>query len=265
MRDRAMRRVEPEAASPLALPPIAQGGFRVRLAESAADLDAALRLRFEVFNVELAEGLASSWASGRDEDRFDAQFDHLLVEAPGGGRVVGTYRVQTAEMAAAGHGFYSADEFDLSGLPAAVVSSSVEAGRACIARDHRNRSVLYLLWKGLAAYLTSRGKSRVFGCSSLTSSDPRVGLSALAQLERGGHLHPTWRVRPLAGFECRPPAEWGASALPDVDLPVLFRTYLRFGGKICGPPAIDRAFRTIDFLTLLDVGDLDPEQRRLFF
>jgi putative hemolysin len=33
----------------------------------------------------------------------------------------------------------------------------------------------------------------------------------------------------------------------------LLRAYLVIGAKICGPPAIDREFGTIDFLTLLDL------------
>jgi putative hemolysin len=35
--------------------------------------------------------------------------------------------------------------------------------------------------------------------------------------------------------------------------PRLLRAYLSVGAKICGPPAIDREFGTIDFLTLLDM------------
>ena len=34
--------------------------------------------------------------------------------------------------------------------------------------------------------------------------------------------------------------------------------YLSLGAKICGAPALDREFRTIDFLTLLDLQAL-PE------
>jgi len=36
----------------------------------------------------------------------------------------------------------------------------------------------------------------------------------------------------------------------------LLRAYLAIGAKICGPPAIDREFGTIDFLTLLDLNSL---------
>jgi putative hemolysin len=30
------------------------------------------------------------------------------------------------------------------------------------------------------------------------------------------------------------------------------------GAKICGPPAIDPEFKTIDFLTLMDLASLHP-------
>jgi putative hemolysin len=39
-------------------------------------------------------------------------------------------------------------------------------------------------------------------------------------------------------------------------IPRLLRAYLNLGAKICGPPAIDRAFRTVDFLTWLDIHAL---------
>ena len=35
--------------------------------------------------------------------------------------------------------------------------------------------------------------------------------------------------------------------------PKLLSAYLALGAGVCGPPAIDREFRTIDFLTWLDV------------
>ena len=41
-------------------------------------------------------------------------------------------------------------------------------------------------------------------------------------------------------------------------IPKLLRAYLAVGAKICGPPAIDREFKTIDFLTLMDLETLHP-------
>jgi putative hemolysin len=46
--------------------------------------------------------------------------------------------------------------------------------------------------------------------------------------------------------------------LPDERVPKLLRAYLTIGAKICSEPAIDREFKTIDFLTLLDLQTLHP-------
>jgi putative hemolysin len=237
------------------------GRYRTRVARSAADLDAVLRLRYEVFNLELDEGLRSSHLTGRDRDAFDAQCDHLLVEDQGSGEVVGTYRMQTAERAREGIGFYSAGEFDLSGLTTPVLDRSVEIGRACIAREHRSRSVLFLLWRALAGYVIEHRKRYLFGCSSLTSQDPAAGLCAFEEFRASGHLHSQLRVEPLPGLGCEAatPAPAGS-----VRIPILFRTYLRHGALVCGPPAIDRAFRTIDFLTILDIHTLPARLREIY-
>lgn len=88
------------------------------------------------------KGLASSVLTGKDEDAFDATCDHLFVRHRASGSIVGTYRMQTAEKADKGIGFYASNEFDLSVLPDDVRCSSVEIGRACIHKDHRSLNVL---------------------------------------------------------------------------------------------------------------------------
>lgn len=77
------------------------GSYRLLLASSEADRLAAFRLRFLVFNLELDEGLDAAHATGYDTDQFDEVCDHLIVQYPGSGTVVGTYRLQTGTMASA--------------------------------------------------------------------------------------------------------------------------------------------------------------------
>src|SRR5262249_17668049 len=141
--------------------------------------------------------------SGRDEDAFDPLCHHLMVEDATTGRLVGTYRLMTSSMAARGRGFYSAEEFYLGLLPDEVLDQSVEVGRACIHSASRNRKVLFLLWKGLAAYMTWNRKRFLFGCCSLTSQDAAVGIQALATLAAQGAVDDHLRVVPLPGLECR--------------------------------------------------------------
>jgi putative hemolysin len=243
---------------------IREGKYLIRFAHDREELDEALKLRFEVFNLELDEGLGSSFRTGRDLDEYDPHCHHLLIIEAESRRVVGTYRMQTGAMAAAARGFYSACEFDLSHLPLEMLEDSVELGRACVARSHRNTQVLFLLWKGLACYLAYNRKRYLFGCCSLTSQDAREGKLTADLLAREAHLHPQLRVTPNPGFECYPP-NFVVNQPQAVKLPKLFRAYLRLGAKVCGPPAIDRSFKTIDFFVLFDVFQMKVQTHRMFF
>lgn len=242
---------------------IEAGRYRLRFARSSEDLDQILRLRFNIFNLELGEGLDLAYVTQRDEDDFDARFHHLMIESRGSGEVVGTYRMQTAAMARANGGFYSADEFDLSGIPADVLERSVELGRACVAREHRNGRVLNLLWRGLACYLVHNRLTCLFGCCSLTSQEPRLGREVMKRLQLDNLVDDRVRVLPLPHTTCEGDDDSGAA--PDPHIPALFQSYLNLGAKAWGPPAIDRAFKTIDFIVGLDITTVDPIVLKAFF
>lgn len=244
------------------LPPhrLQAGRYELRFARSREELEHVLRLRFEVFNKEMGEGLDEAWLTGLDEDGLEEQFHHLIIAEVASARPVGTYRLQTAEMARAGAGFYSAGEFAVDRLPAAMLDAAVEVGRACVAKEHRNGRVLQLLWRGLATYLSWNRKSLLFGCCSLTGDDEGAALALHEWLVHEGHLHPEWDAPPLEGLECR-----GAAAPSSPALPPLFGGYLALGAKALGRPAVDRLFKTIDWLVVLDTDTLDDRTRRTFF
>lgn len=248
----------PTSRSPAGFP-FTTGHYTVRLATSAGDLAHAQRLRFQVFNEELGGGLPDSWKTGRDEDRFDAVCDHLLVEDAGSRSIVGTYRLLTGERAASsGTGYYSAQEFDFAPFEK-FRASILELGRACVAGEHRNQTVLGLLWRGISIYARASGTRYMLGCSSLTTQDPAVGSSAYIQLA-GRHLAPDeFRTKPLPAY--------AFPIAPGIELariPRLMAAYIAIGARICGEPALDREFKTIDFLTLLDLDSLPPMVRRKY-
>lgn len=240
------------------------GPYALAFARDARDLDRVTKLRFEVFNLELREGLTASYGTLRDRDPYDDQCHHMLVIDTRDGEVVGTYRMQTQAMADAGRGFYSADEFDLTPLAGAFLPEAVELGRACVARAHRNSRVLYLLWRGLAAYVLHNRKRYFFGCCSLTSQDPDDGWQALAHLRQRGLMHPAWRVEPREAVRCFAADYRGGERAGRFRLPRLMRMYMDYGARVAGPPAIDRAFKTIDFLALFDMNTISPRAKRLF-
>ena len=237
---------------------IARQGYRLRLAASKTDVQAALRLRFKVFNLELNEGLATAFETGYDTDQFDSVCEHLIVEHVATEEVVGTYRLQTGFSASQNYGYYSEREFDFAPY-GSMRDSIIELGRACIHRDHRSKEVLQLLWRGIARYAVQHGARYLIGCSSLTSQEPERGTSVYLALQ-SYLVEPHLRTFPTEPFTMRligDPAE--------ASIPKLLRAYLAIGARICGPPAIDREFKSIDFLTLLDLAGLSDCVRLRFF
>jgi putative hemolysin len=228
----------------------------------AADLDevrAAQRLRFEVFNLELHEGLPEAFTTGLDADEFDEVCDHLIVRERDTRAVVGTYRLQTGRSASAHRGYYSAREFEFSPFEP-VRSEVVELGRACVAAEHRNHNVLGLLWKGIARYAHAHGARYLTGCSSLTTQDEAAALATYRRLSASCLAEPRWRTQPCEGWRCAA----GSGEVAALPVPRLLRAYLALGAKICGEPAIDREFSTVDFLTWIDLEALPVAVLRRF-
>jgi putative hemolysin len=202
--------------------------------------------------------LISSYSTGLDRDRFDPVCDHLIVENQEDGGVVGTYRMQSGLTAAAGFGYYSAQEFEFAPFEC-IRDQVLELGRASIDRQHRSSEVLTLLWRGIAQYAKHYGLRYLVGCSSLNSTDPLAGWSVYRAL--GSQLVSSeYFTVPTAAYALPGEGDPGAP----VKLPRLLRTYLGIGARICGPPAWDRAFGTIDFLTLLDLEQIAPAARSRF-
>lgn len=238
---------------------LSKAPYRLKLAQSQSDLLALQRLRFEVFNLELCEGLAASYALGLDADPFDDVCDHLVVVEESTGQVVGTYRLQTGDRAAQSLGYYCALEFDFS-VYAQYRSEILELGRACIAKEHRSMQVLSLLWRGIAEYAHAHHARYLFGCSSLTSQDPALGQAAYQALQQSlAPIH--LRSEPLDDKRIASVDTTGVR----VQIPKLLSTYLALGAWICGPPAMDTDFCTIDFLTCLDLQSPHMTQRRQRF
>ena len=120
--------------------------------------------------------------------------------------------------------------------------------------------MLTLLWRGIAQYAKFHGLRYLIGCSSLNSKDPLEGWSLYRQLV-SQLVSFEYITVPTAAFTL--PRNEPESAI-SVKLPKLLRTYLGVGARICGPPAWDRAFGTIDFLTLLDLEQITPTARTRF-
>jgi len=227
--------------------------YILRLASNAEELKSIFRLRFEVFNLELGLGLSSSNFTHMDEDRFDEVCHHLILICKQTGNTIGTYRMQTYKMASQRLGFDAADIFNLNAIPNSILQASVEVGRACIAKEYRNSQALLLLWEGLANYLIWTKNQYFFGCASLLTQSPWQATCVYNYFRQNNLMHPSILVYPNSEYCLELPQNF--SDLCDVEIPKILQAYLNIGAKICSFPAIDRQFKTIDFLTISNSQD----------
>jgi len=255
-----------------ATPSDQRGRLATRLADSPADIQAAQRLRYEIFHEEMGASLdAASCASGLDIDRYDAVADHLLVEHVNdqGCKVVGTYRL-LRQTAPAFEGFYSSGEFDLSPLLDHVNASGgnlLELGRSCVAPAFRTSATIQLLWRGIADYLAEHDISHMFGCASFEGIDPAhhaeplsyLAHHVLAPAHMRAHALPAGRLDmnmlPIGSYD---PAQAMRA------LPPLIKGYLRTGALVGDGAWIDEDFGTIDVFVVMPVSEIKARYSERF-
>jgi L-ornithine Nalpha-acyltransferase len=243
---------------PLSQGDLRTGNLEVRLAVSAAEIDAAQALRYRVFYTEMAAQPSPDMAARqRDFDDFDAICDHLLVidhnRGSGPEGVVGTYRLIRRAAAARIGTFYSASEYNIARLidyPGEIL----ELGRSCVDTQYRNRPSMQLLWRGIAAYVFQYDIAVMFGCASLPGIDP-AGLALPLSYLHHYHLAPNG-LRPVAL-----PGRYATMDLLDKEqvdaraalgvLPPLIKGYLRLGGFVGDGAVIDEQFNTTDVFVVV--------------
>lgn len=242
--------------------------FRVKLVENQEELEAAQRLRYRVFVQELgADGPLIDHERRLEKDRFDAHFDHLILQAEDQpGEVVGVYRLLRDDQAAGIGQFYSEDEYDLD-----VLKSSgrrmMELGRSCLDPAYRGGTAMYHLWNSLARYISEHKIEILFGVASFHGTDP----SSLAQplsLLHHRHLAPE-ALRPRARADHYQDMNLIAETDLDrraamVQVPALIKAYLRLGGFVGDGAYIDHRFNTTDICLVMDTARMRESQKAIY-
>jgi putative hemolysin len=245
------------------------GNLGVRLAANAEEVDAVQALRYRVFYEEMgARADAATASTHRDIDIYDTVADHLLVVDHSLGEscenVVGTYRlIQRSGATRIGH-FYSSAEYDIARIEANP-GRILELGRSCVDTGYRNRSVMQLLWRGIAAYIFQHKIELMFGCASLPGTNPDSLALELTYLYHN-HLAPA-AIRP-----CALPLRYIEMRRMDRDkvdartaltrLPPLIKGYLRLGGFVGDGAVIDPQFNTTDVAVVVQTNLLTDKYYR---
>ncbi|TAN44535.1 MAG: GNAT family N-acetyltransferase [Nitrospirae bacterium] len=236
----------------------------VKRAESYAEMEAAMRLRFEVFNLELNEGLQASYLTGMDTDEYDEYCDHIIVMDTEKDMVVGAYRLLPGSRAERGPGFYSETEFELSAIKR-IEGEKVELGRACVRHAYRGSATLNLMWSGIARYIEEHRIGHLFGCGSIHTINPLLVSGIYSYLKTRYLTGERFRVTPIKrvpGFD--PDAPFDKKAVAE-QMPPLLSAYLRLGARIAGEPALDEQFGVSDLLIILDRDKILDRYKRHYF
>ncbi len=245
---------------------ISYGKYTVRFARTGKDIKNALNLQYEVFNLELQNDfIAPIFDDAEDEKLFPTNCLYLIVLEKTTEKVVGTYRICTLEMAKTAENFFSAHEFVLSDLPENFLPQAIEISRLCISREHRNKQVLFLLWKSLLNHLVKVNKRYLFGCCSIFTQDFNEAVSAFAKLNSDGFFDENFKVSPTQKCLFTTKEKLSATFIGEFTLPKLFVSYLKMGSKICSEPAIDREFKTVDFFLFFDIKAISEKYYKMFF
>lgn len=253
----------------LAAEGVSMGPIAVRLARKPGEIEAAERLRYDIFYREYgAKPLGDMEKTGRDHDDFDDVTDHLIVidrridTVPE--RIVGTYRLLRSDVAKTFGKFYTQSEFDITPLNNTGLMLG-ELGRSCVHPDYRTRSVLQLLWQGIAEYVNHYNIGILFGCASFHGTDVATHAHLLSYLYHN-HRAPD-EICPRAigenavDMNIIPKDQLDAKGAL-MKLPPLIKGYLRLGGLVGDGAFIDHQFNTVDICVVVKTGMVAERYRK---
>lgn len=220
------------------------GAYRAVISRDADIRQQALVLRTKAFG------------QGKpDEDRFDADCLHGLVDSPPG-QVKVAFRARLIPNASGLADTYTGQFYDLSPLTT-LQGPFLDLGRVCQSDGPSDATALRLAWAALAAMVDGLGVRMLIGCSSFRGAQPEKHRSALAAL-RENHLGPV----PLRPHRMSPTAiDLPRTGAGPASLPHLLRSYLNMGGWVSDHAVQDTQLDTLHVFTGLCV-DAIPEPRK---
>ncbi|AXI42472.1 GNAT family N-acetyltransferase [Sulfitobacter sp. SK011] len=241
--------------------------FHVKLAQTAEELRAAQRLRYQVFVRELGGGGALvDHDAELEKDELDPFFDHLLLYDQRTGAVVGVYRLMRPEKARDAGRFYSEGEYDLAPLLASG-RRILELGRSCLHPDYRGGMAMHHLWAALAQYVAQHRIEVLFGVASFHGTDIAALSQPLSLLHHRHLAPPELRVRTLdksfQNMNLIDEAHLDRRAAM-MQIPSLIKAYLRLGGCVGEGAYVDHAFNTVDVCLIMDTNQMSARQARIY-
>lgn len=235
---------------------LTKGRYCVRTAASAADLQAAQRLRNLAFHGSDA---------ALDVDAFDDQCIHYLIEETATNRLVCVFRMLSLNGGQDIGRSYAAQFYELEALKT-FPGPMVEMGRFCVHPDVHDPDVLRIAWGAMTRYVDDHAVELLFGCASFEGTDTSHYLDSFAML-RDRHLAPPrWLPRVKAPkvfrFANRLRRKPNLKAA-QLAMPPMLRSYLMMGGWVSDHAVVDQKMNTLHVFTGVEVKAIPPARKRL--
>ena len=218
-----------------------------------------------------------------DLDRFDRDYVHLFAFDNAKGELIGAYRIGHTDqiLSLRGiHGLYTSTLFKYKRSLMNQLDPALELGRSFVRPQYqREYAPLNLLWKGIGQYVVRHPQyHRLFGPVSISSRYNTASQQLLVDFLRANSfdddlarlVKPKTRVKELRSFRWL--TAMAGRLVQDIDevstliaeiethqqgVPVLFRHYLKLGGKILGFNLDPDFSDVLDGLILVDLLQTD--------
>lgn len=242
------------------------------------------RLREETFRA-VGEGTNKAI----DLDVFDIYYQHLFIWDTEARCVVGAYRLGKGEELyemIGKRGFYLSQLFKMKKPFEAILQNALELGRSWVRVAYQQQPLpLYLLWKGVAAYLQEHPQYRyLIGPVSISNDFSAFSKSMFTVYIQENHFDREMAelVKPRRAFRINHPNVDPRTLLPDkkslkelekliadfepknARMPVLLRQYLKLNAKIIAFNVDPKFANCLDGLLVLDIKNVPPDVWRRY-
>jgi putative hemolysin len=217
-----------------------------------------------------------------DVDRFDDTYVQLVLWDRDARCIVGGYRAGVVSKVTRGvgiDGLYTSTLFEYAPRLLEELGDAVELGRSFVRPEYQRQPLpLFLLWKGIGAFMLSRGHRRMFGPVSISNDYNSMSKELIMEFLERHRLSTPFAplVTPRHPPERREIASWTdrerAEATADIHhveklieeiergqraVPVLLRHYLRLNARLLALNVDPDFGEVIDALMLVDLAQID--------
>lgn len=190
---------------------------------------------------------------GIDCDEYDKYCDHAIVIDTLNDEVVGTYRfIKKEHVSNINNRFLLESEFNIDELKN---KNLLEVGRAVVSKEHRDGSVLLILWKEALHYAINQNIDIMLGTASFHGINPEVYLNSLLYIKN----------KYSSEYNCYAINNvYEINDICDIDetkvrkeIPPLIKGYIRMGSKFGKNVYIDYDFHSCDVLVITEIKNID--------